>query len=131
MPLAPGSLPTLNNPVQIKKRLTRFQNENFKTHWATRPGCAAEIWVNLGETDVVDRKEGIQIIENIEKLRPELNIHGFVNRNGLDHREVPLLISGPVHDVSAGIPELACLQQRILLFEGAYVDPGLNRGRFH
>ena len=64
----------------------------------------------------------IHVIEDIEELRAELQVHALMNWNRLDGREIPLLERGAKH---GGPPDVAKLSWW-RMFEGAGVEPAVR-----
>src|SRR5581483_11257085 len=63
-------------------------------------------FAEVHRVDVVHRQSEIRVIPDVEKFRAELQILRFREAEVLDRREIPLLESRTLHDVSSGVTEL-------------------------
>ena len=69
------------------------------------------------------------MVEDVEEFRAELDALGFLDRNVLENREVPLLVRRTCDDVASFVAELSGLRDGIETLEGAGVEPFLWRAR--
>lgn len=67
----------------------------------------------------------IGVIEDVEKLRAELEILVFSETEVFHGGEVPLLVAGPLNDVAAGVAKLADLGAGIEFLERGWVVPAI------
>lgn len=93
--------------VQLKKKLQCHLNES-----------RAYVGLHLSEGrgfNIAHRQPKIRVVEEIEKLSPELQLFGFGQVNVLERREVPVDVSRAEHGVAALIPEYLKTPLRIWL----------------
>jgi len=78
----------------------------------------AEVW----RVYVVIRQLEIHIVEDVEELCTELQVHSLVNGNALDGREVPLLECWTIHGVAADVAKLPDLR----VLKRVRIEPALR-----
>jgi hypothetical protein len=109
--------------VQLKKKLQCHLNHS-----------RAYVGLHLSEGrgfNIAHRQPKIRVVEEIEKLSPELQLFGFGQVNVLEPREVPVDVTRAKHGVATLIPEYLKTSLRVWLkwLECAYVEPLLGGPR--
>ena len=81
----------------------------------------------IGRTDVAIGQPEISMVQEIEKLSPELKFFSLCHLNILERGKIPIHVSRPLHDIVALVTEYLESSKRIgsEFLEGAYVEPFL------
>src|SRR5215469_8546420 len=79
----------------------------FERQLYDAPGLSSYDLPEVWRVDVVVRQLEIHVVEDIEELCTELQVHPLVNGNIFDGREIPLLICRALHGVASHVPKLA------------------------